>query len=68
MELGIAALKELVASSVARQEAVVARQASESERLRADLGDVRVGLEQVAGALNHFCARLGEAGRKKATA
>jgi len=68
VELDIAALKELMASSVARQEAVVARQAAESERLRADLGNARVGLEQVAGTLNHFSARLREAERKAATA
>ena len=68
VELDIAALKDLMAPSVARQEAVVARQGAESERLRADLGDVRVGLEQVADTLNHFSARLGEAERKAATA
>ena len=67
LELGIAALKELMASSVARQEAVVARQAAERQRLRADLGDVRVGLHQVAGTLNHLSARPREAERKAAT-
>ena len=45
VELDIAALKELMAASAARQEAVVARQAAESDRLRADLGDVRVTLD-----------------------
>ena len=54
VELDIAALKELMAASVARQEAVVSRQAAESEHLRADLGDVRVSLDQVADALSHF--------------
>ena len=44
VELDIASLKELMASSVERQEAVDARQAAESGRLRADLGDVRVAL------------------------
>ena len=67
IELDIAALKELMVASAARQEAVVSRQAAESDRLRADLGDVRVSLAQVADTLNHFSARLGETERKAAT-
>ena len=56
-----------MAASAARQEAVVARQAAESDRLRADLGDVRVALGQVADTLHHFSERLGGAERKAAS-
>ena len=64
MELDLASLKELMATSMERQEAVVARQAAENELVRSDLGAVREGLEQVADSLGHFSARLGEVERK----
>ena len=54
VELGIASLKEFMASSVERQEAVVARQAAENERFRADLGDVRPAYAETSHKLGPF--------------
>ena len=68
VELDLASLKELMAASMERQEAMVARQAAENELFRSDLGAVREGLEQVADTLGHFSARLGEAERKASAA
>ena len=68
VELDIASLKELMTSSMERQEAVVTRQAAENERFRSELGAVREGLEQVSDTLGHFSARLGETERKASTA